>query len=126
MIREEEIKLLEPGNELPPFPHTSENVDEACRMAISALRSQNHNAIGIIEGMCCDCIYGERCCDYSENKECERYKEDGSCWMPYQPAEMDRIACTALTFPGRYCRECENLSSRKIGSRIISEKGDQK
>lgn len=63
---------------------------DACKMAIASLRNQSHKGIEAIEGMCCDCVYGERCCDYSENKKCEHYKEDGSCWTPYPPAKLDR------------------------------------
>lgn len=38
----------------------------------------------LIEGMCCDCLYGYgHCCDYSENPDCEFYRENGKCWVPY-------------------------------------------
>lgn len=42
---------------------------------------QANNAI---EGMCCDCLYGDgQCCDYSENPDCEFHQENGKCWVPY-------------------------------------------
>ena len=37
---EEAIKLFEPGINFPDFPHTIDDVDEACRMAVAALRAQ--------------------------------------------------------------------------------------
>lgn len=108
MTREEAIKLLEPGGKFPDFPHKLEDVDEACRMAISALRNQTHKEVETIEGMCCDCVFGKRCCDYSENKECGHYKEDGSCWIPYPPVKLDRSRWEECSC----C--CKNLITSKI------------
>lgn len=40
MTREEAIRILETGCIMPDYPHTVEMLDEALRMAIAALRSQ--------------------------------------------------------------------------------------
>lgn len=40
MTREEAIKILEPGVRFPDFHHTADDVDEACKMAVAALRTQ--------------------------------------------------------------------------------------
>ncbi len=37
---EEAIKILESGSEMTDYPHTSEMLDEACDMAVAALRAQ--------------------------------------------------------------------------------------
>lgn len=40
MTYEEAISMLDPGAKMPNFPHTAEEVDEACRIAVSAIRAQ--------------------------------------------------------------------------------------
>lgn len=40
MTIEVAIKILESGSEMPDYPHTSEMLDEACDMAVAALRAQ--------------------------------------------------------------------------------------
>lgn len=69
---------------------------------ISAMKTQlGYDAItidGIIKalkadaivGLCCDCLHGGPCCDYSENESCSYRREDGSCWVPYSSAKLDR------------------------------------
>lgn len=43
-----------------------------------------------VAGLCCDCLHGGPCCDYSENESCSYRREDGSCWVPYSSAKLDR------------------------------------
>lgn len=90
MTREEAIKILEPGVKIPDFKHTADDVDEACKIAVSALRAQQDPISNAVGGMCCDCAHGGPCCDYSENDKCERREEDGSCWTPYRYHKLDR------------------------------------
>lgn len=40
MTREEAIQILESGTKFPDLPHSSDDLDEACRMAVAALRAQ--------------------------------------------------------------------------------------
>ena len=40
MTYEEAIRLLEPVSTMPNFPHTMEEVDEACRIAVSSILKQ--------------------------------------------------------------------------------------
>lgn len=37
----------------------------------------------MIEGMCCDCVWGGPCCSFDENAQCVYRKEDGSCWRAF-------------------------------------------
>lgn len=44
MTIEEAIKILEPGARFNDFPHTADDVDEACRMAVASIRAQQTRA----------------------------------------------------------------------------------
>lgn len=45
MTTEVAIKLLETGSKMPGFPHTSEMVDEDCRIAVDALKKKKSKFI---------------------------------------------------------------------------------
>lgn len=94
MTREEAIKILEPGVKLPDFNHTADDVDEACRMAVAALRAQQAKLDRSRWEGCPDCKRQWGVLDDRTSRfEIRRKKFCGSCGRPLTEeawAELER------------------------------------
>lgn len=66
MSIEEAIKLLESGSQFPDFPHTADMVDEACEMAVAALRAQQKTMDRSRWSGCQMCTTEYKCTDWAD------------------------------------------------------------